>query len=592
MTKRSVSPQKPHANKKAAREVGLRGGATPDEEWSARIREKILDECHPLQFDAVTDPAQRYSWLFGRGGTKTTSFMFRGTLKITDALVPRAKVLYFASTRQRAMDLMWFPLKTALHNLGIIEKNGDVTFNETALRCTVTKTGATYQLSGLQDIADCDKWRGSTFDEVQCDECGAIKPELLEYLVYQVIGPRVRCLGLGGTPGLHRRKIFYEVTRPGSDLHRPYKDRGKPEHQDFKGYSSHHGTLKQIIEHPGSKKYPVLEDLYRLQCDEIERNKWSTDNPIRRRELDAVWAADGTLRVFGTFEPHRDEKMWNIWDPYEGGEIIEGVAGLRIALARLRKMFPDFTDWRHVIAMDQGSKMIKDEVSGRSEQQEDRKDPFACSVITFSPHDPNRGKWQTMTFERPGYAYGKPIAELLYGAEEVDAFIRTSKFPTVYGGVFGALGGWPDGMIIDTNNTMLADLSNVYGIRADKADQNKNVKKGSVELTNGEFHEGRLFLIKGGHAAKQCEDLQWKEMGDGSVVEDPAQANHSSDTVVYGNVKISTMFSSGLVAQDSKPVSKDYSDPMGLGSPGAVIAGDSEDDLLAPATWDEDDEEW
>lgn len=593
MTRRSASPKKPHARTKAAREKAVRERVPEDVAWSDAIRESILGECHPFQYDAVTDPARRYAWLVGRGGTKTTAFMFRGTLKITDVLAPRAKVLYFASTRQRAMDLLWFPLKALLHNLGISEARGEVTFNETALRCTITKTGATYQLSGLQDIADADKWRGSTFDEVQFDECGAIKPELLEYTVFQVIGPRVRCLGVGGTPGLHRRRLFYDVTRPGSDLHRPYKDRAKPEYRDFKGYSSHHWTLRQILEQPGAKKkYPALVELHELQCEEIETNRWTPENPIRKRELDAVWAADGTLRVFGSFEPHRDLKPWNIWDPFDGGELVEGVAGLKIAVAKLRRLHPDFSDWRHVVAMDQGGKMKKEPTAADSA---DRRDPFACSVFSFSPHDADRRKWQTMTFERPGYAYGKPIAELLIGAAELDAFIKTGKFPTTYGGVFGALGGWPDGIVIDTNNTLVEDLKNVYGIQAEKADQNRNVKKGAIELTNGEYGDGRLFLIKGGTAATQSEDLQWKEMPDGSVVEDPAQNNHSSDTVVYGSGKIAAMFASGQVTQDSKAESKGYDDPMGLTAPGGIgpgADGSDEDSLLAPREWDEDAEEW
>ena len=108
-------------------------------------------------------------------------------------------------------------------------------------------------------------------------------------------------------------------------------------------------------------------------------------------------------------------------DPFDGGEFVEGVAGLKIALARLRKLFPDFTDWRHVVTMDQGGKMLKE--SKDRDGHEDRKDPFACSVLSFSPHDASRRAWQTMSFERHGFAYGKPIAELLIGADEVDVFI-------------------------------------------------------------------------------------------------------------------------------------------------------------------------
>ncbi|NUO54308.1 MAG: hypothetical protein HOV80_36145, partial [Polyangiaceae bacterium] len=372
MTKRSSSPKKPHARKKAAREKAIVEGTSLDDQWAAGLRKKLLDGTHPYQYDAITDPAKRYSLLVGRGGTKTTTFRARGVIRCTST--KNAKVLYFASTRARAKDLMWLPLKTLLHKLGV-----EATFNETELRCTITKTGSMYMMSGLQDVKDADKWRGDTFDEVQFDECGAIAPELLEYTVFQVIGPRVHCLGLGGTPGLNRRKLFYDVTRPGSEMHRPYKDRHKPEYKNFKGWSSHHWTLKQIVELPGArKKYKALVELYEEQLEEIERNKWGPDNPIRRRELDAVWASDGTLRVFGAFRPHlEDGTPWNEWDPFDGGELIEGVAGLKIAVEKLRKMFPEFTDWRFVVPKDQG-----------------HKDPFACNPLAFSPHDPKRRKWQ------------------------------------------------------------------------------------------------------------------------------------------------------------------------------------------------------
>ena len=73
------------------------------------------------------------------------------------------------------------------------------------------------RISGdVRDIGERLKLAADTYDEVEFDECGAIKPELLEYTIYQVIGPRVFCLGLGGTPGLNRRKIFYDMTRPGA----------------------------------------------------------------------------------------------------------------------------------------------------------------------------------------------------------------------------------------------------------------------------------------------------------------------------------------------------------------------------------------
>jgi hypothetical protein len=570
MTRRSKSPQKPHTRAKATREKALHED-TSDDRWAATIRKSLLDGCHPYQLDAVTDPAKRYSFLVGRGGTKTTCFRVRGVLKTTS--MQRAKVLYFASTRQRAKDLMWFPLKALLHKLGV-----DATFNETELRCTVTQTGSMYMISGLQDVADADKWRGDTFDEVQFDECGAIKPELLEYTVYQVIGPRVHCLGLGGTPGLSRRKIFYEATRPGSDKHRPYKDRHKSEYANFKGYSSHHWTLKDIVDLPSAKKkYPALVELHEEQLEENERNKWSDDNPIKRREQDAVWSADGTLRVFNAFRARLDDGTpWNVWNPFDGGELVEGVSGLKLAIAALKKLHR-FTDWRYVLIEDMG-----------------HKDPYACTVFAFSPHDAERNIWQVMSFEKVGM-HAKPIAELLLGADELDVYIKTGVFPTKYGGVFGVV-GWPDALEMDADHATIEELKNVYGIATAKADKKPEYKNGAIELVNGGFNDGRIKVILNSPLHEQCEQLQWKELDNGRLVEDPAQANHSSDTLVYGRRRIAAMFESGQVAQDEKPgaaTPTEYRDPMGL--PPGIGTEDQPDEtegLLSPSEWHDDDDDW
>jgi hypothetical protein len=571
VTRRSASPQKPHTRKKAAREKTTTSIYEPDREWADGIWKSLLAGCHPLQYDAVIDPARRYSYCVGRGGAKTTSFRVRGVRVLTNK--PRASVLYFASTRQRAKDLMWSPLKALLQKLGL-EGGEDVTFNETELRCTIIRTGSTYQLSGLQDIADADKWRGSTFDEVQFDECGAIKPSLLEYTVFQVIGPRVRCLGLGGTPGRDRRGLFYESTRPGSEKHRPYAEREKyPEHR---GYSSHHWTLEDVLKLPdAAEKYPALAELWEEAQIEKADNKWSDDNPIWLREYKAIWATDGTMRVFGAFRPHLDDGApWNIWDPFDGKGLIEGVAGLKLALAALKKANPQFTDWRFVVPMDSG-----------------HKDPFACSVFAFSPHDTQRRKWQCMSFERTGMGYGKPIAELLLGADQVDVYIKTGAFPTKYGGVFGEI-GWPDGIVIDTDNALLEDLKNVYGIKAKKADKKPEYKAGAIELANGEFTDGRMFVLLGSPMHEQLEQLQWREQDNGKLAEDTAQANHSSDLVVYGLREIATLFESGQVAQDAKPASSGYSDPMGLDPRIAMVPDAKDDAMLAPSEWTDDEDGW
>lgn len=570
MTRRSRSPQKPHARKKATREKAVVSTIDPDQEWADDIWQRLLAGCHPFQYDAATDPSRRISYLVGRGGSKTTTFRIRAIRRCTAKA--RAKVIYFARTRMRAKDLFWFPLKALLYRLGL-EVGKDVAYHESELRCTFLRTGSMIQLSGLEDTAEADKWRGDTWDEVQLDECGAIKPELLEYTIYQVIGPRVRCIVLGGTPGRDRRGPFYEHTRPGSPTHRPYRERKK--HPDWQGYSSHHWDLETVMALPGArKKWEPLAELWDMALVEKAANGWSDDNPIWLREYKAVWAADNTLRVFGDFQPYKDGQEWNIWDPFEGRDIVEGVAGLRVAAKKLRERFPEFTDWRFVDARDMGTR-----------------DEFACSVLAFSPHDPQRRIWQVMSFERVGM-YAKPIAELLLGAEYVDRFLKTGQAGTDYGGVYSVT-GWPDASVMDSDHATLDELKNVYGIQTKKADKKPDYKAGAFELVNGDFHEGRIKVLKGSPMHRQLEQLQWKENDNGKLVEDPAQANHSTDTLVYGRQEVATLFQSGQVASDPKqPDPGAYKDPMGLEVPeiGTELDTHDEEGLMPASEWDEDDD--
>jgi hypothetical protein len=407
------------------------------------------------------------------------------------------------------------------------------------------------------------------------DECGALKPELVEYTVFEVIGPRVHVIGLGGTPGRDRRKLFYEATRPGSDKHRPYRDRAK--YPDFNGYSSHSWDLEDIIALPNAKKlYAELCRLWAEALIEKRDNKWSDDNPIWLREYKKTWAADGhapRLRIV------RAASRW---------QAVERLGPLRRQRPDRRRRRPPHRDREAKEAAPGVHRLALCRSQGQG-----HKDPFACNPLAFSPHDPQRRKWQVMSFERMGMGYGKPIAQLLIGEAEVDAFVKTDVFPTKFGGVFGELGGWPDGMIIDSDNALLEDLKNVYGIKTEKADKKPDYKKGAIELVNGEFTDGRLIVLLGSPMQEQLEQLQWKEQDNGTLIEDPAQANHSTDTAVYGCQLIATMFSSGLVAQDSKPAAAELPGSYGTRARDRhVEQPDDEQALLAPSEWSEDDEDW
>src|SRR4029077_6755182 len=109
----------------------------------------------------------------------------------------------------------------------------DIEFNQTRLRLTFRSTGATMRLVGVDDKGEVDKLRGQPFDEVLLDEASIYPPELLDNLVFRVVGPRLGdllgTLVLGGTPGHVMRGLFYDATRPGRPIHRAWTDRSLPE---------------------------------------------------------------------------------------------------------------------------------------------------------------------------------------------------------------------------------------------------------------------------------------------------------------------------------------------------------------------------
>lgn len=504
------APAKPHARKQAERRV-----LSPDEVWAAKIRERILADCHPFQREAVTDPSRRYSILVGRGGTKTTTFRCRGALKLTG--IRRAEVLYLALTEDHARELNWDPLQDMNEHYGL-----ELRFNRSELTATCKRTGSRYVMGGMENDQYIEQFRGKSRDELQVDETASQDQQRLEKLLDRIVGPRLGdrkgCIGLGGTPGHDLNGVFYDATRPGSLHHAPYRDRHLP---DFapRYWSSHYWSLKDICDLPNAAAlYPALVALWNEALIEKDKKGWSDDHPVWMREYLGLWASDMTGRVF-QYRPTVHQ-----WDPFDG-QRIEGVPGLRLAKAKLAEM--GIKDLHYVVPADGG-----------------HSDPFAINVLAFSPTDPRRRKWHVMFLERTGW-YAKLVAELLAGPESVTRLLAGGQIEPL-AGVLGET-GWPDASVMDSDASTLAELKNVYGLSFKKADREKNAKKGKIELVNGDFHEERLFIIKNSPLEDQLTQLQWKEDINGQLKEDPRQANHSTDTLVYGRDEIEILYESGAV---------------------------------------------
>ena len=488
---------------------------TFDKAWIDEKSALILRDCHPKQRGFVNDPHRRVSALVGRRGGKTTGFRARAVLRMLR--VPRARILYIAETRGHAEQLMWNPLKDLLERLHI-----DATFNETKLRCTLARNGSQIRLVGASDTAEVDKLRGEKFHEVGIDEAASFPRARLENLIDRVIGPALGdyrgVLCMFGTPGHLLQGPFYDATRPGSDMHRRYDDRDLDEYDGWTGWSSHSWTLQD-----GAPFVEAMANAWQEALTEKADKKWSDDNPIWLREWCGRWAADNTENVF-KYRPHNEDGTpFNQWDPPRIGPL--GFAKL-----------PDaFNDWCHVIAMDEG-----------------HSDPFALNVFAFSPTDTERRIYHRCSFEKT-HLYAQKIAHLLIGE---DLNHEHPPLSSIIGNT-----GWPDAMVADMGEAMIDELQNVYGIRITPVQKGMKYKFPAVEVVNGDLLDGRLFILKGSPLEQQMMELQWVANEFGVLSENKAQANHSTDTAIYGRAAISTLISAGNFAKEPTKQRSRYDEP-------------------------------
>jgi hypothetical protein len=453
--------------------------------WSRDIAGKVLAQCHPLQRAYVADASRRVCALVGRGGGKTTGARARLLLKATS--IYKAKLVYIATTRQQATDLMWFPLKDACEALGI-----EATFQEVALRCTIKKTGAQIRLVGADDMREIEKLRGQSFHEVQIDEAASYPTQLMDALLYRIIGPRLGDLDgvitMFGTPGHILAGPFYEATRTGGETH----------------WSCHRWTLQD-----GAAHVAAMGRLWREALVEKAENGWGDDNPVWMREYLGLWAADNTTHIF-RYRPHDAEgNPWNQWDP-------ERTPG---GLAKLPA-----GEWQYGYGLDLGSK-----------------DPFACNVFAFQPGDPRRRIYHVFGFERRSM-YAQEIAKLLVGEAAVSSMMRGNGLPDRLGGLYGET-GWPAAIVADLaglGEAVIDELAKVYGIRIKAAE--KKDKFGAFEVFNGDLVDGRMFVLKGSTLEQQLQTLQWRPDEYGTPKENKADANHSTDSAIYIRTELGRLF--------------------------------------------------
>lgn len=468
---------------------------------------RIHATCHPRQDGFVFDPARYLSLLTGRGAGKTTAQLMRFLWRMVRH--PDANCLFIAATRQSAERLIWRDLKRLLDKLRLKAK-----LSEANLTCEL-KNGARLMLFGCDDKKDVNKLRGITYHEVGVDETASINLELLRELLDEVIGPRmVGSLSLIGTPGKQLEGRFYDVTRPGSDAHRPYAER--EEHPaDWIGWSSHSWTVADGAAHGIADMQLFLS----VALEKKRQEGWSDTNPYWLREYMGQWIADSSSAVYA-YRPYTDDGAeWNTWDPPRDHR---GFAVLPPG------------DWAYAIGVDIGWK-----------------DATAIEVFAFSYTDPARTLYHVYEVYR-GRLYANAIAKLMIG-EALDH--------DHYDGIIGHI-GWPVAMVGDfarSGGALLKELGEIYGITITPADKPYAYKNNSIELTNSMLHEGRIKILKGSGIANEMTTLQWVVDQYGKRTENKNQNNHGSDALIYLRDAVASMLpaATGPGAAPRPPVEDD-----------------------------------
>lgn len=478
------------------------GRATLIEDIERQILEALPN---PKQRAYVLDPSRRFCALTGRGAGKTSAARARLVLKAVR--VPRARLLFVATTEEQAVDLMWEPLKELLGKLQLRYRA-----NETRYLLTLEDNKSTIRLVGADKPRTVEKLRGRPWHEVIIDEAASYTPKLLRSLIFRIIGPRLGdfggVLGMQGTPGHTLNGLFYDGTRIGSDIGRLWEDRDKVVYNEDGSvrtfsWSVHKWTLLDGVA-AGIK--PQI-NLWNEALTEKRENKWSDRHPIWMREYLGIWVADDTEMMY-RWRPHtEDGKPWNEWSP-EGWDP-EKRTGWAV-------LPPGRTDWLYAWGLDLGHGTA-----------------LALQVLAFSPTDPDKNIYQVYEFHRRGM-YAKPLAQVLIG-EQLDL-----EHP---GGVLQKT-GWPVSAVADDSNlgdAWLAELQNVYGIRFVPAE--KKQKRAAVELTNGDLEEGRIHVLKGSHLAEEMATLQWRENEHGVLCE-PKHGDNAADGFIYPRRDIAAFFRS------------------------------------------------
>ena len=255
------------------REYYKRFGDRPEEatvEHGARTyrwREDMFEQQKAL----IDDPMKQKAAVTSRRAGKTYT-VSRYLLEVAYKH-PECLVVYIGLTRSAAKRLMWTELKRANRRYSL-----NINFNNADLVATLPNHSQ-IMLTGVNDSADVDKLRGSSFRLVCIDECqsyGPFLPELIEEVLEPALIDTQGTLLLTGTPNASCHGLFYDVTT-----------------NPKMGWSVHRWTLRENPHIPHAQEYLDKK---------LATKGWDLNNPVFQREWCGKWVKsnDSLVYKYGT----------------------------------------------------------------------------------------------------------------------------------------------------------------------------------------------------------------------------------------------------------------------------------------------------
>jgi len=481
------------------------------DEEIATFEGRVRASTHEKAQDFIFDPARWISLLCNRGAGKTFDelcriirAMMRGDLTTKKG----ANCLYVAKNREQARGIVWNDLKEFIYRLGF---ESVAKFDEVRAELTLCN-GSWLKLLGFDERDEIEKARGKTWHEVGIDETGSARVDVLARFIDEVIAPRlVGALVVLGTPGYLLEGTFYEASRPGSPLHRPYARRDE-EWPDGWQWSSHAFSTAD------GASIPAIAEIHRNQLADKEAKGYSDSNPKWLREGMGQWAQDNTTCVYVYRARDEAGAEFNQWTP----------AAKSTDSTRWARLPPgwDPKTWSYAIAMDIGFK-----------------DAFALEAFAYSYADPSRTMWQIGEWYKTKQG-SRAVATLLLGEQ-----LSLDK----PGGIIGEL-GWPDFMVADYagQGAMFAEnMLKDFGIVLKGVDKHPRYKDPAIEIVNADMFEGRFKIMAGSALATELVSLQWIVDANGKRMENPRQPNHATDALLYFRHSVSALLPAFSAPQPS-----------------------------------------